>query len=36
MIPQDPYSSLSPRRTIAQTLAEAIDPARARVARTRS
>lgn len=32
MIPQDPYSSLSPRRTIAQTLAEAIDPARARVA----
>lgn len=33
LIPQDPYSSLSPRRTIAQTLAEAIDPARARVAR---
>ncbi|OMQ16672.1 ABC transporter ATP-binding protein [Modestobacter sp. VKM Ac-2676] len=32
MIPQDPYSSLSPRRTIAQTLAEAIDPVRARVA----
>ena len=32
MIPQDPYSSLSPRRTIAQTLAEAIDPARGRVA----
>ena len=31
MIPQDPYSSLSPRRTIAQTLAEAIDPVRARV-----
>jgi ABC-type glutathione transport system ATPase component len=31
MIPQDPYSSLSPRRTIAQTLAEAIEPARARV-----
>ena len=25
-IPQDPYSSLSPRRTIRQTLAEAIDP----------
>ncbi|QHC68663.1 ABC transporter ATP-binding protein [Rathayibacter oskolensis] len=32
MIPQDPYSSLSPRRTIAQTLAEAIDPVRSRVA----
>ena len=31
MIPQDPYSSLSPRRTIAQTLAEAIDPVGARV-----
>lgn len=31
MIPQDPYSSLSPRRTIAQTLAEAIDPTRGRV-----
>lgn len=31
MIPQDPYSSLSPRRTVAQTLAEAIDPARGRV-----
>ena len=25
-IPQDPYSSLSPRRTTAQTLAEALDP----------
>ena len=36
MIPQDPYSSLSPRRTIAQTLAEAIDPARGRVATARA
>lgn len=32
MIPQDPYSSLDPRRTIQQTLAEALDPQRARVA----
>ncbi|WP_084100120.1 ATP-binding cassette domain-containing protein [Demequina sp. NBRC 110051] len=31
MIPQDPFSSLSPRRTIAQTLAEAIEPGRGRV-----
>jgi ABC-type oligopeptide transport system ATPase subunit len=31
MIPQDPFSSLSPRRTVAQTLAEAIDPKHARV-----
>ncbi|MDR1824457.1 MAG: ATP-binding cassette domain-containing protein [Bifidobacteriaceae bacterium] len=33
MIPQDPFSSLSPRQTIGQTLAEAIDPGRARVGR---
>ncbi|PUB24838.1 ABC transporter family protein [Promicromonospora sp. AC04] len=32
MIPQDPYSSLSPRRTVGQALAEAVDPVRARVA----
>lgn len=31
MIPQDPFSSLSPRQTVGQTLAEAVDPRRARV-----
>ncbi len=33
LIPQDPYSSLDPHLTIGQTLAEAIDPIRARVSR---
>ncbi len=35
MIPQDPFSSLSPRQTIGQTLAEAVDPRRARTGRHR-
>jgi ABC-type glutathione transport system ATPase component len=35
MIPQDPYSSLSPRRTIGQALTEAIDPVRQKVAQHR-
>jgi ABC-type glutathione transport system ATPase component len=36
LIPQDPYGSLDPRRTIEQTLAEAIDPGRASVGRHRA
>ena len=36
LIPQDPFSSLSPRRTAGQALAEAMDPLRADIRRYRS
>ena len=36
LVPQDPWSSLDPRRTVAETIAEAVDPVRARVAPARA
>jgi ABC-type dipeptide/oligopeptide/nickel transport system ATPase subunit len=35
LVPQDPWSSLDPRRTVAETISEAVDPVRARVAPAR-
>jgi ABC-type dipeptide/oligopeptide/nickel transport system ATPase subunit len=35
LVPQDPWSSLDPRRTVAETISEAHDPVRARVAPAR-